>query len=133
MILTCVHSKTIASYFIGKIRAIVVEKLTKKDTHAQNLFYYDPKKKRDNDVFRIVLESENHCTVISHTNSRNKYSNKYYNCTGLVVIGRDRETGENISFLTHQDPLYFLVTEQKEKFIVAISDILLELKERSVP
>jgi hypothetical protein len=132
MILTCVHGKTIANSFVKRIKAAVIEKLMRKGKRDQNLFYYDSKKKRDSNIFRIVLKNDSHCTVISNINTQNKYSNRYYNCTGIVVIGKDKETGENISFLTHQDPLYFLVEGQREKFTVATQEVLLDLKERSV-
>ena len=49
--------------------------------------------------------------VISLCNNKNKYSDKYLNCTGLILVGEDKETGENISFLSHQNPEFFLKNE----------------------
>lgn len=43
--------------------------------------------------------------VISEVSSANKHSRWYYDCTGLVLIGKNRK-GKNISLLTHQDPKY---------------------------
>jgi hypothetical protein len=45
-----------------------------------------------------------HVYVISGVNEKDKYSDNFYSCTGLVVCGTDKETGENISILTHQFP-----------------------------
>ncbi len=39
---------------------------------------------------------------ISEINEKNKFSTGYLNCTGIVLVGIDKETGENISILTHQ-------------------------------
>lgn len=40
---------------------------------------------------------------ISEINESDKYTDKSLNCTIFVVAGLDKETGENISFLTHQE------------------------------
>ena len=40
--------------------------------------------------------------VISLLDNKNKRSDGYGPCTGVVVVGRDKNTKENISFLTHQ-------------------------------
>lgn len=40
--------------------------------------------------------------VISAIDNHPKYSERFLDCTGLVVVGIDKETGENISFLSHQ-------------------------------
>jgi hypothetical protein len=46
--------------------------------------------------------------VISPINSHNKRSIDYRNCTGIIAVGVDKMSGENVSFLTHQDPQTFL-------------------------
>lgn len=43
--------------------------------------------------------------VISEVSSANKHSRWYYDCTWVVLIGKNRK-GKNISLLTHQDPKY---------------------------
>lgn len=43
--------------------------------------------------------------VISEVSTSNKHSRWYYDCTGLILIGKNRK-GKNISLLTHQDPKY---------------------------
>lgn len=46
--------------------------------------------------------------IISKINNNNKFSEEFSRCTGLIVKGIDKETGENISFLTHQAPFAFI-------------------------
>ncbi len=67
--------------------------------------------------------------IISPISSANKLSKEYVNCTGLIVVGKDKETGKNISFLTHQNPRYFLGAA-KEEFISALESKLSEMKNR---
>ena len=80
-----------------------------------------------------------HGFVVSKIDNKNKYSEWFKNCTSLIVVWEDKETWENISFLTHQDPAYFLSEEnsnywiRKESFINAINKQLDEIKKRSKP
>lgn len=67
--------------------------------------------------------------MISESNDRNKYSEGYFNCTGLVVVGEDLESGKQISFMSHQNPSNFL-HRSKEKFIQDMVDAFNELKEK---
>ena len=69
--------------------------------------------------------------VISTIDSKPKKSSGFVNCTGCIVVGVDKETGENISFLSHQDPTYF-TDEGGIVFSEDLSESLLELKERSI-
>ncbi|MCX6717290.1 MAG: hypothetical protein NTU76_01265 [Candidatus Taylorbacteria bacterium] len=46
--------------------------------------------------------------VISPITEQNLFSDKYMNCTGTVGIGRDKISGKEISFISHQDPDYFI-------------------------
>ncbi len=41
--------------------------------------------------------------VISNCDNKNKYSNSFLDCTGLVVSWVDKNTGEKMSFLSHQN------------------------------
>ncbi len=70
--------------------------------------------------------------VISSVNSRNKFSRGFKNCTSLIVAGIDKQTGENISILTHQDPEKFL-EKYREGFDKDLSESLANLQNRSVP
>jgi hypothetical protein len=69
--------------------------------------------------------------VISPVDNLDKFSRSFKNCTGIVVVGYDKRTGENISFLSHEDPAYFLdkYTNQNN-FVSDLRQRLLELKER---
>jgi len=63
--------------------------------------------------------------VISECNNKDKFSHKYLNCTGVVVVGTDKKTGKNISFLSHQNPEAFLKNEiVKENFIKDFNESL---------
>ncbi len=69
--------------------------------------------------------------VVSDINNKDKFSQEFKDCTGLVVAGRDKKTGENISFLTHQDPHYFLNgIENKNKLREDLRERIRALKER---
>ncbi|MCX6739132.1 MAG: hypothetical protein NT098_03730 [Candidatus Parcubacteria bacterium] len=70
--------------------------------------------------------------VISPVDEQNKFSKTFLNCTCVVVAGQDTETGENISFMSHEDPKYF----QKhgwENFTRDFRKSLYEVKNRCVP
>jgi hypothetical protein len=71
--------------------------------------------------------------LISPIGERNWFSDRYMSCTGVVAIGRDATSGKEISFLSHQDPNYF-VDGDKDKieiFSRALGDSLKELEARS--
>jgi hypothetical protein len=70
--------------------------------------------------------------VISPVDDFNKYSMGFRNCTGLVAVGEDKETGKNISFLSHQNPKFFLTSSNKDIFIKDLNNQLQELKEKSL-
>lgn len=71
--------------------------------------------------------------VISPIDNFDKFSREFKDCTGLIVTGQDKETGQNISFVSHQDPEYFLKLEvNKNNFRINLSEQLAKLKERSV-
>ncbi len=68
--------------------------------------------------------------TISPIDSFGKFSESFKNCTGLIVAGVDRVTGEEISFLTHQDPTYFLQPEHTSVFLKDLETHLLTMHER---
>ncbi len=69
--------------------------------------------------------------VISPLDGLNKFSGNFRNCTGLVVSGQDRDTGENVSFLTHQSPRFiFLNQKRQDLFLSDLKSSLLEIKEK---
>jgi hypothetical protein len=71
--------------------------------------------------------------IISAIDSSNKFSQTLTPCTGLVAAGKEnKKNGKNISFLSHQDPEWFL-SSKKDDFIKDLRKRLLEIKERSKP
>ncbi len=88
-------------------------------------YYGDPK-----DLQRDNFKNRGEDTyVISPVDELDKLSNQFANCTGVVATGREKETGRNISFFSHQDPRYFL--RKKSQFIIDLDERLEELKKRS--
>lgn len=72
--------------------------------------------------------------VISECNNKNKYSHKYLNCTGVVVVGVDKETGKNISLLSHQNPEAFFKNKiVKENFTKDLIEDLDNLINKCIP
>lgn len=65
--------------------------------------------------------------VISGISEKPKRSTSFYNCTGVIAVGRDKEAGKNISFVTHQEPSKFL-SEFKDEFNDSFTSKLNELK-----
>lgn len=84
----------------------------------------------------MMLNSGKDTYVISPCDSSNKYSDGYQNCTGVIVSGVDKDTGKNISIMTHQFPGWFLNKENNDfeirKFKSDLSIKINELKDRSV-
>ncbi|MBI4118210.1 MAG: hypothetical protein HY455_01575 [Parcubacteria group bacterium] len=75
------------------------------NTPTRNVNYYGNPAELTSESFK---NAGMHSYVISTIDNANKFSEGYADCTGLVVAGQDKETGENVSFLSHQDPSYFL-------------------------
>ena len=70
--------------------------------------------------------------VISTIGDANKFSERFSRCLGLVAVGKDKVTGKNISFLSHQDPLKIL-SKNKDEFIKDLEQRLVELKSKCEP
>ncbi|MES2930451.1 MAG: hypothetical protein V4665_01570 [Patescibacteria group bacterium] len=67
--------------------------------------------------------------AISEGNEKNKYSEEYYNCIGMAIIGIDKKTNKNISILTHKFPAVFLQSDSLEKnFITQLKDLVSRCK-----
>jgi curved DNA-binding protein CbpA len=69
--------------------------------------------------------------VISRADETPKRSNSYRNCSTVIVVGEDME-GNQLSFLTHQNPDYFLTTH-KEQFRTDVSSRIQEMVSRCKP
>lgn len=67
--------------------------------------------------------------VISPIEKINLSSNEFADCTGTIVVGIEVESGENIAFMSHQNPDHFL-NGDKEDFIRDLQYRLREIKDR---
>lgn len=71
--------------------------------------------------------------VLSPVDNLDKFSKSFLNCTGIIVTGQDKETGKNVSFLSHQTPQCFLTNKDKRnRFTHNLKQRLVEIKKRSV-
>jgi hypothetical protein len=77
-----------------------------------------------------LLNAGEYTYVISKIDSNDKLSKEYSGCTGLVVSGLENDTGNYISFVTHQD-LADMTPEQKVEFIKHLEVRFTEMKDRS--
>ena len=97
-------------------------------SNAHNVDYYkSPEQLKKQEFKNAGVDSY----VISPVDNLDKFSEKFMDCTGVVIAGQDKETDESISFMSHQDPLYFLENSGKEQFVKDLTERLNELKERS--
>lgn len=107
-----------------------VFRIVPKKSGASNIDYYGDPTKLTEQNFK---NAGRYSYVISPADGFDKFSGEFANCTGLVVTGQDKSTGENISFLSHQDPGYFLAEKtNSNQFVEDLRQRLKELKERSV-
>ncbi|MFH1608539.1 MAG: hypothetical protein ABH951_00775, partial [Patescibacteria group bacterium] len=82
----------------------------KKDAEFINFY-----SKKDELLEKNLQNAGKETYVISSIDNKNKYSLEYYDCTGVVAIGVDKETGENVSFLSHQNPAFFVENKNERK------------------
>lgn len=78
-----------------------------------------------------ILTQGPYTYVISELSETPKKSLGYINCTGLVATGIDDKTGNNISFISHQEPRRIkdmFPREFKQDLLLRLG----ELKERSI-
>ncbi len=86
--------------------------LKPEDTLEVVSFYAGPKLFKE----RGQLNNGDQTYVISSISGRPKNSFDYYNCTGVIVVGKDKITGKEISFMTHQRPQDFLPFYKRSKY-----------------
>jgi hypothetical protein len=128
-IFVCVGSR---KDFDGKFpkRSRFFNRLFKNNPKIHNVDYYEHPNGLDEKKF---LHNGHNSHVFSIIDDSDKESEKFYDCTGLVAVGRDKQTLENISFLSHQDPAQFYDNGNlKNKFIQNLLSRLNEMKEKSV-
>lgn len=72
--------------------------------------------------------------AMSKVGEENKYSEQYFDCSAVYAVGIDKNTGENISFLSHQDPeKIFKNTDILLNFKKDLNKKIEELIDRSMP
>ncbi len=96
--------------------------------YATDIKYGETTKSLDEKGFKHDGENT---YIISTIDGRDKKSEGFKTCTGCIVVGVDKNTGKNISFLSHQDPFHF-TEEGKSAFMKDFSESLSEIKNRSV-
>lgn len=104
----------------------VLEGARFRDVDTEMISLYE---KPDSAHEKGYIKNGNEGYIISGITDSEKMSFNYAECTGVAVVGIDIDTGENISFLTHQNPSYFLKKHRSE-FIQDMRSRLLEVKER---
>ncbi len=70
--------------------------------------------------------------VISPADPRDKLSENYGPCIGMVVVGRDRSKKEDISVMTHQE-LTSILSFSKSNFEKDLAETLGDMKDRCEP
>lgn len=96
---------------------------------GQDVDYYGTKKYWSKEG---MMNSGRQTYAISAVNERDKYSEMYFNCTGVVAVGIDKETRQEISILSHQDPEQFL-EKYKEQYEEHLTDVLRTFLTRAEP
>lgn len=102
---------------------------------TQNVDWFAQPEKLDEQHFIHGGEKEERTYVISPLNEQDKFSHEFINCVGVVVTGKDKETGNNISFFVHATPLAIISDDHvhvKERFIGDLHSQMEEIKKRSV-
>ena len=102
--------------------------------NTEDVDYYAKLKDSQNKNFKHPFDNS---YVISSINEKDKVSWAYKNCTGVVVSGIDKQTLKNVSFLSHQDPDFFLVSESyannTQMFLKDIQENIIEMKKNCLP
>jgi hypothetical protein len=119
-IIACIGSRDDIGIDLDVLRAADTE-----NNNVHNVDYY----KSSESVKAKKFLGGGQTWTISTVDNLNKFSNEFYNCTGLVVVGKDKVTGQNISFLSHQDPTMFLKS-LKKVFIKDMKKRLVEIKNK---
>ncbi|MFA5987214.1 MAG: hypothetical protein WC797_01000 [Candidatus Paceibacterota bacterium] len=99
--------------------------------NLDNVNYFGEVKELESHGFKTPSVDRSY--AISPVDSKNKVSKGLVNCTGVVAIGLDSTTGETISFMSHENPRYFLDGNRAQvmDFINDLCDTLEEIKARS--
>jgi hypothetical protein len=91
----------------------VSEDSVSRKSNTHNVDYY---RKADDLAKKSFMSNGDGTYVVSTVDSLDKMSSGLMDCNGVLVAGKDKETGEEISLLSHQDPKHFLMKDNSEKF-----------------
>jgi len=73
-----------------------------------------------------------HAYVMSPIDDKDKFSKNFINCTGIVVAGREKQTGKDISFFAHlYSPSIAFKTRKRETFLSDLHEQMEEIKKRT--
>ena len=99
-------------------------RLIEKKGERVNFYRFPPLFKKD-----TVKNAGDETYVIPGFNEKDKFSERYWGCTGVVFVGKDKETGKQISFMTHQDP-YSILDDKEQIFKEDLSERIKEFKNK---
>lgn len=116
-------SKIKSRWVCISIERRIVQKCVGKDEDWKDLFVDIPDS--------IIKWEETHYYLMSNVSEDDKYSLDYRNCTWVIMTWIDRISWKNISFMTHQDPKFFL--KHKSIFKNDLKQKIDEIIEKSKP
>ncbi len=88
-------------------------------------FFWLPESSRD-----TMVSPDKKTYIISGCDDKDKFSQNYIDCTGVILVGTQRDTEKQISFLSHQDPKA-ISGKYQDRFRRDLSKRINELKELS--
>ncbi len=95
----------------------------------RNIFFGDSESEMDEEG---SLHNGMHSYLISSLDDENKFSGNFQTCTGVIIVGEDKDTHQNISILTHQTIGQVSYSGQ-EKFQKDLNQRLEEISDRCIP
>lgn len=109
-----------------------LKKVFSDSEHGFDFLNMDMNPEQKDEDFIAEFKEDLWAYIISPVDNKDKFSLKYAECTGLAVVGIDKETGENISFLSHQNPGFFLLYDD-DNFIRDLKKQMETIMERCEP
>lgn len=98
---------------INKIDNYTKQEIDLIEKHGVNIDFFESKEYFSENK---IINKGDRTYVFSDIDSTDKFSRAYKNCTGIIMVGEDKENGKQISFMSHQDPSEFLF-ELKNEFV----------------
>lgn len=88
-------------------------------------FYSDEEKLKEGKF----LNAGKKTYVMSPVDNMDKFSDDFFDCTSLIMVGKDKKSGEDISFMTHQNPDCFLV-DKKDNFVKDLQKRISDMRKK---